>query len=256
MQRLNWLKLKMSEIGPLLGVGREAEVYGFGELALKLYKPGVPKASAFREAAHLAIVERNGLSAPRVHAVSLYEGRWGIVMDRADGANLGESVVLSPERTRLLKTLVQIHKDIHTRPGNGFPSLKARLTANIRRAATLPDTHRRLLLQQVDDLPDGDALCHGDFHPWNVLGSVIVDWLDACAGSPAADVCRTFILLRRVDVSLATEYVAAYVSKADMRTEDVFAWLPSVAAARLAEDISSEQEDLLFLAGVSKSKPA
>lgn len=43
--------MSMSEIGPLLGVGKEAEVYEFGELALKLYKPGVPKTSAFREAA-------------------------------------------------------------------------------------------------------------------------------------------------------------------------------------------------------------
>ena len=241
----------MSKIGPILGVGKEAEVYGFGELALKLYKPGVPKASAFREATHLAIVESNGLPAPRVHAVHQHEGRWGIIMDRIDGANFGESILSSAERTPLIETLAGMHRDVHARSGKGLMSLKARLTINIRSAASLPDSHCNLLLQQLDDLPDGDALCHGDFHPWNVLGRVVVDWLDACVGNPAADVCRTYVLLRRVDVSLAADYVTAYVSGADMRVEDVFAWLPQVAAARLAEDVPSEQSDLLLLAGVA-----
>ncbi len=44
----------MSEIGRLLGAGKEAEVYEHGTLALKLYRPGRPKAPAFREAANLA----------------------------------------------------------------------------------------------------------------------------------------------------------------------------------------------------------
>src|SRR5215475_12266456 len=36
---------------------------------------------------------------------------------------------------------------------------------------------------QFLDMPDGDRLCHGDFHPLNILGNtldpMIIDWLDA-----------------------------------------------------------------------------
>jgi len=45
----------MNEIGRLLGSGKEAEVYEYGELVLKLYRPKASKSAAFREAANLAI---------------------------------------------------------------------------------------------------------------------------------------------------------------------------------------------------------
>lgn len=38
----------MTEIGRLLGSGKEAEVFEYGALALKLYKHAAAKASAFR----------------------------------------------------------------------------------------------------------------------------------------------------------------------------------------------------------------
>jgi hypothetical protein len=42
------------------------------------------------------------------------------------------------------------------------------------------DTERQEnLLLLLKDLPDGDRLCHGDFHPWNIIASgkevVVVD---------------------------------------------------------------------------------
>ena len=54
----------MAELGKLLGKGKEAEVFQYGDHVLKLYKPAAPKTSAFREAANLAIAERLGLPAP------------------------------------------------------------------------------------------------------------------------------------------------------------------------------------------------
>jgi aminoglycoside phosphotransferase (APT) family kinase protein len=238
----------MNEIGCLLGVGKEAEVFAFGDLALKLYKPGMSKASSFREAAHLAVVERNGLSAPRVHAVNEYGGRWGVVMDRVNGQRLGDAMT-SADRMPMLDKLVRIHRQIHACPGHGLTSMKARLAASIRRAGLLGEALRERLIRQLDDLPDGDRLCHGDFHPWNVIGDVVVDWLDACTGDPSADVCRTYVLLRHAAPELANDYVETYVSEAGMNARDVFAWLPLVAAARLAEHVPDEEAGLLLLAG-------
>ncbi|WP_326912771.1 hypothetical protein [Rhizobium johnstonii] len=66
----------MIEIGRLLGSGKEAEVFEYGALALKLYRPAASKASSFREAANLSILERLALPAPKVHAVGEFDGRW------------------------------------------------------------------------------------------------------------------------------------------------------------------------------------
>jgi len=63
-------------------------------------------------------------------------------------------------------------------------------------------------------MPDGDRLCHGDFHPINVLGDLaqplVIDWLDAARGAPAADACRSYLLLRLHAADLAEPYLDAY----------------------------------------------
>ena len=56
-------------------------------------------------------------------------------------------------------------------------------------------TEGQALLEAIAEMPDGDRLCHGDFHPLNILGDtadpLIIDWPDARRGEPAADVCRS-----------------------------------------------------------------
>src|ERR1700722_8772721 len=56
-------------LGRLLGAGKEAGVFEYGAMVVKLYKTTAPKRSAFREASTLALVESFGLPAPRVHGV-------------------------------------------------------------------------------------------------------------------------------------------------------------------------------------------
>src|SRR3546814_7594415 len=52
----------------------------------------------------------------------------------------------------------------------------------------------------LDALPDGDRLCHGDYHPGNVIetagGPVVIDWPAVTRGHPDADYARTLLLLR------------------------------------------------------------
>lgn len=244
----------MSEIGRLLGAGKEAEVYEHGTLALKLYRPGRPKAPAFREAANLAVVEKLSLPAPRVHVVGDYHGRWGLLMDRATGTSLADEMMPEPLLSAI-EEMGELHLRLHREPGHGLPSLKARLSANIEHAPELPPALRERLAHVLAALPDGDRVCHGDFHPWNILGSgsevTIVDWLDACSGAPAADVCRTYLLMRRVLPSIAEAYVVTYAKTSGISSKEVFTWLPVIAAARLAEDVPEENEDLLHLAALA-----
>ncbi|WP_026782853.1 phosphotransferase family protein [Pleomorphomonas koreensis] len=244
----------MVEIGRRLGAGKEAEVYEYGGLALKLYPSQASKAAVFREAANLALLERLALPTPRVHAAGEYGCRWGLVMDRAAGPSFAERM-MAGHRLPCLEEMARLHRDLHERPGSGLPSLKAPLSANIRRTNLLDAASRDRLLSQLDALPDGDRLCHGDLHPWNIHGDgedvMILDWLDACAGPPAADVCRSYLLIRPVDPATATDYVDTYSRLTGLPVADIMAWLPSIAAARLAEGVPAETESLLRLAGLT-----
>jgi len=80
---------------------------------------------------------------------------------------------------------------------------------------------------------------------------MIVDWLDACSGNPAADVCRTYLLMRRVLPAIAEAYVVTYAKTAGLTPDEIFDWLPVIAAARLAEGVPEETEDLLHLASLA-----
>ncbi|AYG59566.1 aminoglycoside phosphotransferase family protein [Rhizobium jaguaris] len=236
------------ERGSLLGTGKEAEVYENGQLVLKLYKSS--KTSAFREAAILAILEDLGVDAPRVQDVGDIEGRWGLTMTRAEGGTFGEAIALQPLQASVyLNALVAMHRKIHEHSGVRLPSIKSRLAHNIESAAQLEEIQRQHLLSGLRLLPDGDRLCHGDFHPWNVLGSleraVIVDWLDACSGDPLADVCRSYVLMHHYDHDLAAAYLDAYAGTNGGSRAAILAWLPYVAAARLSEGVPDEVDSLI-----------
>src|SRR5262249_52720866 len=111
---------------------------------------------------------------------------------------------------------------------------------------------KQLLLGRLSDMPERDRLCHGDFHPINVLGDasqpVVIDWPDAARGDPAADVCRSYVLLRLQAQDIAEPYLDAYCRITDVQKTEIQDWLPYVAAARLAEDAPDDFERLPELA--------
>jgi hypothetical protein len=239
-------------LGRRLGSGKEAEVFELGEAVIKLYKASVPKRAVFREAAALAQAEALGLPVPAIGGVQQIDGRWGLVMSRVDGRSFAETIVAQPAgKEAYLKEMALLHCRIHACQAVFSGSLKARLEADIRRAPVLSEGQRRRLIEELGALPDGDRLCHGDFHPWNVLGlpsqPSVIDWMAASRGTPAADVCRSYVLIRSIAPDLASSYVEAYVQVAGQRLEDIFRWLSVVAAARLAEDVPHEVDGLMAM---------
>lgn len=240
-------------LGPLLGTGKVAEVFAWGDdLALKLYKPGVPKTSAFREAAILSIVEGFGLPAPRVHSVGgELQDRWGLMMTRAEGAPFAKALMAVPPSQPYLAALAALQRQIHDVVASQLPSLKARLRASIGRAPRLDAARRDRLLARLATLPDGDRLCHGDFHPFNVLGTperaTVIDWLDASSGEPAADVCRSYVLIAHASETLARTYVETYAKLTGLDPGEVWRWRAVVAGARLAEGVADEEASLLAM---------
>jgi Ser/Thr protein kinase RdoA (MazF antagonist) len=242
-----------AEFGELLGSGKEAEVFRRGDHVLKLNRRGASKASAFREAANLAIAETLGLPAPSPLGVTQVGERWGVLMTLATGESFGAVILRQAELIpHYLGTMAELHARILKQPGTGYMSLRARLSANIGRAPGLGDAERQRLLDELRARPEGDRLCHGDFHPWNILGppgqAIVVDWLDACSGSPEADICRTYVLMKPPAPHLAEAYLDVCEAIGLATRNDVLAWSPLVAAARLAEGVKDGVDALMAMA--------
>jgi aminoglycoside phosphotransferase (APT) family kinase protein len=247
----------MSEtIGRLLAVGNVAEVFEWGSRVVKLYKSTAAKPTAFREAAIHAAVEAMGLPVPKVWSVQEIGDRWGVVFDRVKQASFAEQMLNNRDQfTRYLDSMVHLHMRIHAHGAIQFADLKVRLADNISATRRLDDRRKRDLLDGITDMPDGDRLCHGDFHPMNILGKasqpVTIDWPDARRGDPAADVCRSYLLMKLHAAEIATAYVDAYCRAAVMPRQAVLSWLPYVAVARLAEDVPGELDHLLKIVDTS-----
>jgi hypothetical protein len=240
-------------VGRLLAAGNVAELFEWGSQVIKLYRSAAAKPTVFREAAIHAAVEALGLPVPAVWGVEQIGDRWGIVFARVTGPTFAAQIQERPAKIpQYLDILARLHARIHALPADRLGSLKVRIATNIARTELLGEPRKQILLGRLAEMPDGDRLCHRDFHPKNVLGEpaepVVIDWPDACRGDPAADACRSYLLLKHNAEDIAEPYLDAWCRISSVAPARVADWLPYVAAARLAEDIPNEVDRLLKIA--------
>ncbi|MEJ3747001.1 phosphotransferase [Actinomycetes bacterium KLBMP 9797] len=252
-------------IGIKLGVGREAEVYAWGDDAVvRLYRSGFGGHRA--EAVALSNLDGHGV-APRLIDTVDREGRTGLVLERLSGSDMLALLGAQPWRVLgLARALAGTHLAVHrVQAPADLPALGQVLAERIH-DADMPAHLRDYALRVLDGLPDGDRLCHGDYHPGNVLvaaGRVaVIDWPNATRGTPEADHARTMLLLRwadplpdttRASRALITAgrsvfthaYARAYRAGSLQQLRQLSSWLVVHAAARLAEGIEVERGTLI-----------
>lgn len=130
-------------------------------------------------------------------------------------------------------------------------------------AGPLPAGVVSRLQGELAAMPEGDAFCHLDLHPLNILfdgeNSTIIDWMNARIGPAGADVARTRIILESLPHYLGTSpethgaitilrqaYEETTKKLSARAWEESHAWLRICRAARLAERVcASEREALL-----------
>ena len=188
-------------LGDRIGQGRTAEVYAWGDgHVVKLFREGLEEAAEHEAAVTRAVCEA-GLPAPAVEGVVEVDGRSGVVFARIDAPSM---LWRMPSQPWLILRWVRIMADLqaafHAHSAPGLPSQKDKLRPGIEAAERLPRETRLEILRRLDGLPDGDAICHGDFHPDNILlcpsGPIVIDWGGASSGDPAGDVGATSMLLK------------------------------------------------------------
>ncbi|WP_082725837.1 phosphotransferase family protein [Limnochorda pilosa] len=182
--------------------GRTADVHPWGEgRVLKLYRPGTSPRTVESEQRKTSAAHAIGLPVPAVGSRIELDGRLGLVLERVDGLSMMETVLRDPDTIEpMALRLAEVHLDLHAHEGSpGLHDQRTLLREKIARCAPLSQAEREAVLGAMARLPGGDRLCHGDFHPANVIltdrDPVIIDWIDASRGNPLADVARTALIL-------------------------------------------------------------
>ena len=248
----------------LIGRGGTAEVYSWKkDQVLKLFFDWVPASWIWHEVELAQRVSASSLPTPKFIEMTTYSNRSAIVYERIDGDTM---LRLISSRPWLVKSqarmLARLHAQINQESGVGLPSLHSDIRNRISTVQNLPDSLKGFALDILDDLPDGKSLCHFDFHPDQVMvnskGHLILDWMAALQGDPAADVAHTSNLLTlarppktnwliemAIDAARGAffnSYKAETIAlRPDLNWEMVDRWRIPTAAARLGAGLAGEE---------------
>jgi len=259
------MNLKPISLDQPIARGRTADVYDWEEgHILKLFHNWFSLEDIEYERRIAHAVHASGVKSPMVGDQVQVEGRNGLVYERVEGKSMPEMFQKKPWKLfQYGRMLAKLHAQMHECIFEAdVPPQRMKLQRKIQSADALPASMKTSLLKALESLPDGDRVCHGDFHPANVLLSgndaTVIDWIDASRGNPLADVARTSIILLgtisdkqlnpflRILVGFFhTTYLNEYFRLRPGGRTEYHHWLPIVAGARLNEDIPNLEKWLV-----------
>ncbi len=229
-----------------------------GPLVVRMLPSPQRAPQAAREAAVQGWSADHGYAAPRVLAVLGPDDGFDLptqVMERASGTTMLDAFSAKPWRARrLVDRLATLALRLHALPTDGFPPddstlVDHRLDLPRQVVARLDQPELAEALRRAEELGPramaGPAVvCHGDFHPLNVMvdgdAASVIDWTDAGLGPREADVARTSLLFHIAAIAagsalerfvlevagprLARRYQRTYAAGAPLDAERMRVW--------------------------------
>ena len=179
--------------------GNTAELFQVSDTrVLKLFKPSYSKATVEQEYHNHRMVCAVAENVPQLFEFVEEQGRFGFVMEKIQGESLAAGLLDESSFDQALGLFVKLHKSwLQSSAKSAVPYTEWMFYAlDLNRASG-----RESLKAQIGRLPQGDCLCHGDFHPYNIIippskTPVIIDFANICRAPREYDVARTYYLLR------------------------------------------------------------
>jgi Ser/Thr protein kinase RdoA (MazF antagonist) len=169
---------------------------------------------------------------------------------------------------RYARLLANLHAQVHqvSAPLN-LETQKDWARGGIPETEKLSEELRGRVLDLLDSMPEGDKLCHGDFHPGNIIvtdrGPIIIDWMTVSRGVGSGDVARAATILEAAKAPEGTPmrwllewvrklflktYLETYFELRPTERQSFAAWRTIMAANYLADvSLPEEEKDLMAI---------
>ncbi len=234
-----------------IATGNTADVFDYADgKILKLFKSGYLEENIEREFNNSSLVNKLGIPSPKAFEIvpDVMDGRTGIVYEKINGNDLLHDVfsnMQNPEFVaRKFITLASIHKDF--------------ISHNSEDCISYKDYLKYFEYPEADSLPDGNSLCHGDFHLGNLLLSQdasekvwVIDFMNLCHGPKEYDVARSYVLITEdsfgpdIDAETRNFLLKAkadmgqlYLDQMGFSLKDIEQFIPAIEHCRKREMLS------------------
>ena len=231
---------------------KNKEIFIEEDKVMKLFFEGHKKSDILNEALNQARVEENtNLNVPKLLEVTKIKNRWAIISERVEGKTITELMKENPENIdEYLNIFVDIQLQILSNSVPMLNRIKEKFTRKLKEATNIEENIKYELLERLNGMKNHTKLCHGDYHPSNVIltndkKSYVIDWAHVTQGNASADAARTYLLFS-IDgqKKLAEKYLNLFSEKSSISKNEIQRWIPIVAATQKTKNIPEEQEFL------------
>ncbi len=235
---------------------------------LKLYKPGWS-----RKEVSLEYENTNGFPSPQMYGMTERDGRFGFWMEQMHGDTMLQRIQKDPfHALSYAKQMAKLHYRMHQTACPSMPTQQKVYTFRIRNTS-LEEQTKEQLISHLQNLSSQEKtnICHGDFHPMNILvqelSYVVIDWAFSSIGDPRGDVAGTYMITKLLSTASAAHsawerwlynrftplfaetYLKEYLRLSGYSRKEILQWIPIRAATYLDLGLpESENKKLRFLA--------
>lgn len=214
--------------------GRTAELYILSKSrVLKLFRPGYSQNTVLREYRNHQLVAGKPVRIPKVYECTEVQNRFGYVMENIPGQPLASQMADSRTFERAMSLFTSLHQNWLLNRSDLAVSYKQWMLNTVREAPGAA-----YLSEMINWLPDDSILCHGDFHPYNILmpsdgEPVIIDFANVCAGPADYDIARTWFLLKEATPGQTVAEI--YLNRMNRTWQDIKKYVEVLKALRRYE---------------------
>ncbi len=183
----------------IIGKGASATVYSYNGNALKLYEDNRSESNVEYEFQLNKVIQIHFEKMPKALEKVNIDNKYGILFEKVEGELFQDVMIKTFLKVKVhAKAFAQLFHKINS-VSLDEDSMTWDYVDSVQKSDQISDEVKKAILIRCENLEIGDKLCHGDFHPGNILvtenGFKVIDWPTAHIGNPCYDVARSLILL-------------------------------------------------------------
>lgn len=257
----------------LLAQGGQADIYELDDTkVIRVLRNSKDEKSLKTEMSIMKDLKSKGKAVPEVYEYLKINGRPSIIMERLKGGTMLDEIKKSPLKLlSLAEKLASLQMEVSDyAEGLSIISINERAAYLIPKAKMLDTELKEFVLGILRTMPNGNNICHGDFHPGNIIIAdrkyYVIDWFGATSGSKFSDIAHTYLLLKNAPKLpslsklhnfiigfsgklIAGKYISTCAKLQPFDYSEFSKWMVIRAAERISYGMPTEKETLIKFIG-------